>query len=121
MGVPTPDLRARGNALRQLPPPARDRRAAPPQVPTREATLPRRGRGTAQDRRARRLLPAFSLGALRRHATARLALPRTDPSAGAVDARRAVRRPRRLHARGLVVPAARLVAEARLHRDPGHA
>ena len=40
------------------------------------------------------------LGIVRRHAAARLALPLAHPPAGAVDARRAVRGARCLHARG---------------------
>src|SRR5258708_19817681 len=42
---------------------------------SREGALPRTGRGTAQDGRARGLQRAFPLGAIRRHAAARLALP----------------------------------------------
>ena len=72
----------------------------------------RTGQRAAQDRRARRLRRALSVGTLRRHAAARLALPRADPRAGAADARRAVRRARCLHARGIVVRAARPLAEA---------
>src|SRR5262245_18238835 len=120
-GVPEPESAPLAQGHRQRAAAARDRRAAPAEVSARQGTLSQRGRCASQDRRARRLRPAFSLGAVGRHAAARLALPRTDPSARAVDARRAVRRARRLHARGIVVRAARLVAEARLHRHPSHA
>ena len=60
------------------------------------------------------------MGTLRRHAAARVALPRADPRAGATDAGRAIRRARCVHARGTVVRAARPLAEAQLHGDPGH-
>ncbi len=53
--------------------------------------------------RARRLRQQVSLATVRRHAAARLALPRAHPRAAAADAGRAVRRARRLHARGTVV------------------
>src|SRR6516162_1608038 len=120
-GVPEPEPSALAQGHRQRAAAAGDCGAASPEVSARQGTLSRGGRCAAQDRRARRLRRASSLGAVRRHAAARLALPRADPSAGAVDARRAVRRARRLHARGIVVRAERLVAEVRLHRDPGHA
>ena len=45
-----------------------------------KAEVPRTGRGAAQDRRAGRLRRPLSLGTVRRHAAARLALPRADPS-----------------------------------------
>ncbi len=53
------------------------------QVPAHKEQYREQGRGAAQDGRARRLRRALSLGALRRHAAARLALPRAHPRAGA--------------------------------------
>ena len=61
------------------------------------------------------------MAALRRHAAARLDLPRAHPPAGAPDARRAVRRARRVHPRGALVRAARSLAGAALHRRAGDA
>ncbi len=51
-------------------------RAASAAVPAAQAGISRAGQRAAQDRRARRLRRALSLGAVRRHAAARLALPR---------------------------------------------
>ena len=58
----------------------------------------------------RRLRGQVPVGALRRHAAARVDLPRARPRAADAAARRAVRRARRVHARGAVVRAARPVA-----------
>ena len=44
-----------------------------------KAALPREGGGPAQDRRPRRLWRPLPVGALRRHAAARVALPRAHP------------------------------------------
>src|SRR5262245_44567182 len=119
-GVSESEPAAVAQGHRQRAAAARDRAAAPAEIPPREGEISRAGQRAAQDRRARRLRRTLSLGAVRRHAAARLALPCADPSTRAADAGRAVRRARRLHARGAVVRAARPVAEARLHRDPGH-
>ena len=63
----------------------------------------------AAERRPRRLRGQVPVAALGRHAAARLDLPRADPRAQDAAARRALRRARRLHARGAVVHAARPV------------
>ncbi len=112
-GVPEPEPAALAQGHRQRAASARDRRAAPAEIPQAEGAISRAGHRAAQDRRARRLRRALPLGAVRRHAAARLALPRADPPARAADARRAVRGARCLHARGAVVRAARPLAEAR--------
>ena len=49
------------------------------ELPPREGKLPGEGGGPAQDRRTRRLWPPLSVGAFRRHAAARVALPRAHP------------------------------------------
>ena len=110
-GVPEPEPAALAQGHRQRPAAARDRAAVPRELPPREGAVSRAGGGAAQDRRPRRLWRALSVGAVRRHAAARVALPRAHPPAVAADARRAVRRARRLHARGTVVRAARPLAE----------
>ena len=71
--------------------------------------------------RPRRSGREISMAALRRHAAARLALPRADPRAEASDARRALRRARRLHARGAVVRDPRPPRRAGRHGRPRHA
>ncbi|SOZ82883.1 hypothetical protein CBM2622_A50215 [Cupriavidus taiwanensis] len=68
-----------------------------------------------------RLRGQIPVAALRRHAAARVDLPRADPPAAHAAARRALRRARRLHPRRTLVRAARPVAGAALQRDPGHA
>ena len=64
------------------------------------------------DRRARRLCRSLPMAIVRRHAAARVAVPFTDPRAGIAAAGRAVRRTRRLHARGALGRAANAVAAA---------
>ena len=59
----------------------------------------------------------ISLAIVRRHAAAHLAVPRADPRAATPDARRAVRRARRLHARGIVVRDPRPARGARASRS----
>ena len=81
--------------------------------------------GKAQDaagvRRAAGVHRKASLGALGRHAAAHLDLPRADPRARDPAARRAVRRARRVHARGAVVRAARPAGGAQGDGDAGDA
>ena len=86
---------------------ARDRPAAPLPHPPRDRGEYVDKAETLLARSASRARAASSLAALRRHAAARLALPRADPRAEAPDARRALRGARRLHARGVVVRHAR--------------
>ena len=74
------------------------------------AQFAERARALLADRRPRRLRGQVSVAALRRHAAARVDLPRARPPAEDAAARRAVRRARRVHARGAVVRAARPVA-----------
>ena len=59
-------------------------------------------RGAAGAGRPERLRRQISLAAFRRHAAARLALPRADPRPATAAARRAVRRARPVHPRGVV-------------------
>ena len=80
-----------------------------------------KAQGAAGVRRPAGLYRKASLGALGRHAAARLDLPRADPRAGDPAARRAVRRARRVHARGAVVRAARPAGRAQGDGDAGDA
>jgi predicted ABC-type transport system involved in lysophospholipase L1 biosynthesis ATPase subunit len=63
----------------------------------------------------------ISLGAFRRHADARLALPRAHPRAATAHARRAVRRARCIHARRALVRGPRSAGGEQDHRHPRHA
>jgi hypothetical protein len=74
------------------------------------------GAGRAEGARATK----YPLAAVGRHAAARLALPRADPRARAADARRALRRARRLHPRGAVVRHPRPPRGAAAHGHPRH-
>src|SRR5204863_153730 len=97
---------------------ARNRRAAsqrnPPPAPricgarTKPADVGRLGRPGRQ----------VPLGAVRRDAAAHLTLPCADPRAAAADARRAVRRTRCVHPRGIVVRDPRSACRAQDHRLP---
>ena len=61
------------------------------------------------------------MGAFRRHAAAQFAVPRADPRTADAVARRAVRRARRLHARGFCGRSAKAVAQQEADGDPGYA
>ena len=78
------------------------------------------GGEAAAERRPRRLRGQVPVAAFRRHAAARLDLPRADPRAEDAAARRAVRRARRVHPRGAVVHPARPLVGAALQRHPRH-
>ena len=84
------------------------------------AAFAAKARAAARERRPRRLRGQVPVGALGRHAAARLDLPRAHPRAEDAAARRAVRRARRVHARGAVVHPARPAGGAALQRDPRH-
>ena len=100
---------------------AGDRRALP--QPLQGQTQGVRGARAqaAAEGRPGRLRGQVPLAALGRHAAARQHLPRADPRAQDAAARRALRRARRLHARGAVVHPARPLDRAAVQRDPGHA
>ncbi len=81
-GIPKPQPAAVAQGDRQRAAAAGDRAAASPAISKAQGGVSRKGQRTAQDRRARWLRRALSVGTLRRHAAARVALPRTDPRAG---------------------------------------
>ena len=71
------------------------------QVETRRVR--RESKGSVEERRPGRLRRQVPVAAVRRHAAARVDLPRAGARAEAAAARRTVRRARRLHARRAVV------------------
>ena len=88
----------------------------------RSATAYRRqGRGAAGPGGPGRHGLQVSLGAVGRHAAARVAVPRAHPRAAAAHAGRAVRRARQLHPRGTVVRDARPARGAPGDHHPRHA
>ena len=119
-GVPDADAAAVAHHARQPAAAARNRAAASPRNPPQQGAICRARREAAGLGRPRRLRQQVSLATVRRHAAARLALPRADPRAAAADAGRAVRRARCLHARGTVVRDPRPAGGARHHRGPRH-
>ena len=123
MAFQAPIAAALAHHARQRAAAAGDRRAATARSfkAKRERVRRASARELLQKRRPRRLRGQVPVAALRRHAAARLDLPRADPRAEDAAARRAVRRARRLHARGAVVHPARPVGGAALQRHPGHA
>ena len=119
-GVPVVVAAAVADDARQRPAAARDRRAAPIELPARPRRLRREGDAAAAKRRPRRLRGPLPVAALGRNAAARVDLPRPDPRAEDAAPRRAVRRARRVHARGALVHPARPLVGAALQRHPRH-
>ena len=120
--VPEPHDAAVADDPRQRDAAAEDRAAVPRRVSRQEEHRvqgPRRGAAGAG--RPERLRRQISLAIVRRHAAARLALPRADPRSATAAARRAVRRARPVHPRGAVGDHAGAVALAEADRDPRHA
>ena len=107
MAFQAPNLLPWRTHAREHPAAAGDRAAAPQAPAVGARGLRRQGRGAAGAGRPCRDGQQVPLGAVGRHAAARLAVPRPDPRAAAADAGRALRGARQLHARGAVVRDAR--------------
>ena len=100
---------------------AGDRRALPLELQSQARRIRGQGAQAAAKRGPGRLRGQVPVAAVGRHAAARQHLPRAGARAEDAAAGRALRRARRLHARGAVVRDARPAGGAEVQRHPGHA